>query len=605
MADLKEKAGVPAETKKLPPEVIRKMFPTFANLDLTTEDVNALGQGEQQNLLNKLDYRRKYQLLRKSGDMVRLLRQMPAEDLFFTIEAAGRTDAIDLVLAASPDQLTRIFDLTCWDADRFDPDELLDWFGYMIQIDLERAMKKLRTMDVKLIILMLSKYIRVIRMEWSDDRKELQNKQLITMDGDIYQFEVLDVESTNLERLDVFLKALYRQDLELYNTIMETLIWELPSNLEEANFRSHSDRMADHGYPDYLDAITVFAKINPKVVKIRVAKEPQGKKEVRETGSSLPAFYGNFLNNESYLTSLLSKIDQEALAGLRDELVHLVNRTLVARKALTDLEQLKETLKETHRTLSLGIEYLSDGSLDRAQEIIGRTTLSEVFRIGHSLTLELGKRASAFHEREIEQHSLRGMSLISSPSREVLTALMRRPPLYYAGATPGSTEMITRHFENMAELERAEVLLGRIEFLFDLIFHRLAVSHEEAIKGRFDVGLDPLDPDIRLIKIFMTVFANAQLGQEPTYRPIPQQDLGKLLSGWLIQSGETYRAVEGFEDILRSWLDGYAKGATEEYRFLAGEWARQTAAIFKHLASEIGGTDHQGTISMSQILLME
>lgn len=98
MDDTKEKPEVIAQTKKLPPEVIRKMFPTFADLDLTTEDVDALGLSEQRNLLDRLDYRRKYQLLRKSGDMVRLLRQMTAEDLFFTIEAAGRTDAMDLVL---------------------------------------------------------------------------------------------------------------------------------------------------------------------------------------------------------------------------------------------------------------------------------------------------------------------------------------------------------------------------------------------------------------------------------------------------------------------------------------------------------------------------
>jgi|GEM_PF-2742392 len=593
--------NIAQKSKQLPAEQIRRMFPTYANLDLSEKEVNALSNVERLDLLNHLDYRKKYQLLRKTDEMVRLMRQMPAEDLFFTVEAAGRTDAMDMILAATPNQLTQIYDMTCWDSDNFNEDELLDWIGYMIQIDMERAIRKLRTVDITLIILMISKYIKVWRHDWSDDRNAEHIMKLMTFD-DVYHFEILDPQSKKNERLAVFLKALYRLDLKLYTEIMETLVWELSSNLEEHNYRLRADRMSDQGYPEYLDSIGLFTRVSPAQEKKKFTDEPLVKKEIRPVEQTLPVFYAEIIKNESFLTETLAALPDQVRLSIRNELVFLANRMLVARKCLADLERAKTTLDETHRTCSLGLQYLAEGDINRALAALVKLPLTKIFQVGHSLTLDLGQRAQNFHANYIENVSLRAMSLISSPAREVLTSLMRKPPLYYAGADPDSPSMDAKPFESHEELERASLLLSRVEFLFDLHFNVLALNAAEIVKGRMDIGLDPLDPDMRLVKVFLTVFANADLGLEASYSPLEKDKFSEFLMKWTTSTGSSLQLNEDFAIQLLKWLNGYIQTKGENYQYLASEWARQCSAVLAHLVQDAKGTDWREAISLSQVL---
>lgn len=589
--------------KHLLPEQIRQLFPAYANLSLSEEEVNALTQSERVNLLNNLDYRKKYQLLRKTDDMVRLLRQMPAEDLFFTVEAAGRTDAMDMILSATPNQLTQIFDITCWDSNEFNEDELLDWIGYMLQIDQERAIRKLRTIDITIITLMLSKYIKVWRHEWSDDRNAEHIIKLMTFD-DVYHFEILDPSSPKNERLAVFLKALYRIDFRLYTQIMETLVWELTSNLEEHNFRLRSDRLSDQGYPEYLDAISIFTRVNPADEKKKFEEQPLVRKQVKSIETTLPVFYAEMFSNESFLTKAISSLPEEVRFAIRDELVFLSNKMLVARKSLTDLEKVKSTLDEAHKTTSLGLEYLAENDINRALAALIKLPLSKIFQIGYSLVMDLAKRAADIHAGYIESAGLRAMSLVSSPTREVLSALLRKPPLYYSGADPESGMMEAKPFESGSELERSSMLLSRLEFLFDLHFNVLALDVSEIIKGRLDIGLDPLDPDMRMIKVFLTVFANSNLGHEAVYQVLSKDDFSKFLEKWIVENQGGFELKTEFASELANWLNKYLVGKHENYRYLANEWARQSSAIFAHLAKEIHGTNFKEAVSLSQVLLI-
>jgi len=595
--------NITAQGKKLPPEVIRQMFPAYANLALSEEEVNALSQKERVELLNNLDYRKKYQLLRKTDDMVRLLRQMPAEDLFFTTEAAGRTDSMDLILSSTPQQLTQIFDMTCWEGDNFSEDELLDWIGYMVQIDMERAIRKLRTVDITLIILMLSKYIKVWRTEWSDDRNADYVDKLMTFD-DVYHFEILDPETPKNMRLAVFLKALYRLDLKLYTNIMETLVWELSSNLEEHNFRLRADRMSDQGYPEYLDSIGIFAKVNPVIEKKKFEKEPLKQKEIRPVESTLPVFYAEILKKESFLTRSLAALPDDVRLSIRNELVFLANKMLVARKSLTDLERAKAALEETHQTTSLGLEYLAEADINRALAALIKLPLTKVFQIGHSLTLDLTSHAHDFHANYIENVSLRAMSLISSPGREVLTSLLRKPPLFYTGADPENNSMDSKPFESLREIEIASMNISRIEFLFDLHFNVLALNATEIVKGRMDVGLDPLDPDMRLLKVFITVFANADLGLEALYTPLEKDKLSEFLKKWTTLQNDSLKLNDDFAETVNSWLAGYIQQKDENYQYLASEWARQCSAVMSQIVTQAKGYEWREAISLSQVLLM-
>lgn len=585
----------------LAPEQIRRLFPTYANLELSDAEINALALPKQAELLAGLNYRQKYQLLRKSDETVRLLRQMSPEDLFFTVEAAGRTDAMDLVLSATPEQLTHILDMTCWDKDEFEPGEMLDWLGYMIQVDPERAMGKLRTLDTELVLLMLARFIRVRRMEWSDDRRELE-ENFFSLD-DFFQFEFVDPESSQNERLHVFLKTLYTLNHELYKTILEALIWELPSNLEEHGLRSRSERMADRGYPEYLDALGLFAQIDPAAFKRRLTGLER-EKPVVALDAGLPVYYGELLDDRSFLARVLAQVPQTVQNTLHAELVYLANRLIVARRSLTDLERVRDALAEVRQTLSLGLDYLSDGDAGTAAGLLPRVAMSEIFRAGFWLTMALHTRTRMFFERHLDALGQRGKSLLAPTARETLTALLRKPPLYFTGADPACALPETRPFAALSELHQAERQLARTEFLFDFHFVTLALNPAELVKGVYDIRIDELDPDIRLAKVFLTTYARARLGGEARYLPLSRGEFEEFLSQTLVPAPRGFTLREDFGDALAQWVGHYVASKPPAYQELAQQWAGQVAGLYGNMAQDISGLESRQAISLSRLLLV-
>ncbi len=584
-------------------EAIAEMFPTYANLNLSEAEINALDFSGRCELLSDLNYRHKYQLLRRADDTGELVRSMPAEDLFFTMEVAGRTDAIDLFMEATPAQMTHIFDLTCWHNDDMIAEELLDWLGYMVMIDPSDAMDKLEQLDSEILIAMLSKQIRVHRFEWSDDRRYIDDDSLFSFD-DIYLFELLDPENNRNERLSVFLQMLYRLKFDLYQTVMETLVWELSSNLEELTYRAHSDRMSDNGYPEYLDSISLFAPLNPEALRKKVASMSPQPKRVAGGRENVPAFFGKMLDADSFLVRVLLQGDDDLRERIQPELVILGNRILIARKALDDIDKVHDALDEAQYTSSVGLEWLSEQDPKRAGELLLSLPLVEIFRCGYSLVLQLQKKAADFRRNQLEPYGQKIMGLISSPTRETLMALAQRPPLYFEGQSLRQTP-ISRPFRALAEIEKVQVLLARIEFLFDLHFRLLAQDIKQILQGHAPINLEPLDPDIRFVKIFLTLCAHGLQGQEAAYRPLDTDSFEAFLTQWLEPRSEGgFQVREELYAEVQTWLNRYLAAESEQYQYLAQQWAQRTVGVLNQLAAELRELSSRMAISLSQVLLL-
>ena len=583
---------------------IEDLFPTYANLRLGEEEVNALTVKERQELLSRLDYRRKYQLLRSADDLPELLAGLSPEDFFFTIESAGRTDAMDLVLSATPAQLSHTLDVSCWTRNDFHPEELLDWLGNMIQQDPDECVARLRDLDPELLMLTLGRYVAVRRPEWTEDRSYIDDNRYFSLD-DQNLLELVEPENPRNERAMVLLQMLYRLDIEHFRYLMEALLWELPSNLEEHALRSRADRMIGRGYPEYLESIALFSPADPEKLKTAILTRTWPEKRPPKGKESLPVFYRHFLSGGSFLFRVLKELDDADQERIRTELVFLANRILVAREALSDLEKVRESLTEAHHTLSLGLEFASEGRIERGLEILRRAPAGEVFRVGYNLTLNLHKQAKHFEESHLARHR-RALSLLGTPTREVLMGLLRKPPLYYTGAEPGELRPETRLFASHLEIERAAAWLERAVFLFDLHFRLMGLRMDQVFEGASSIGVEPLEADQRLLKIFFTAYANLYLEGKLQYRPISRENFERLLSDWLQPAGAgAYALRPDFGRDLNAWMFSMVVNEPEAYRQLASDWAVGALRIIERLASELETLTHSGAIRLSRVLLLE
>lgn len=575
----------------------------YANLALTDEEVNDLPDQARQALLETLDYRRKYQLIRKVDDGETLLRLMTPEDLLFTIESAGRTDCMDLVLATTPLQLSALMDLTCWRADQFSPDEAIDWVGYMIQYDPARAIERLPDLPREWLLMTMAHHIRVRRFDWSDDRREMDEDGLYTLD-DYYYYELVDAENPRNERFTVFMQMFYKLDFELYRECMEALIWELPSTLEEESFRLHVERMLDLGYPEYHDALSLLAPLDPIAEKRAFDGSVTEDKGPTANTRRMPVFYSRLAGEGAFLASAFKLLPSDKADSLTDELVGLGNRLLVIRMAVANLNEAQAALELARGLLSLGLEFMADGDPQRGANALLRYSIQQLFRIGYSLTLILNHQALAFNSSQMKPRGARVMSLVSSESKDVILALLPRPPLFHPTllGAPGEPP---RPFSSLSDLRLTANLLARLELLFGLHFRLLAQPDTAVFGPEHAIDLEPLSPEARFVKLFSTLAAKAVLGAEVLYSPLSEEELRRLLPlAFEAKEGGGCRLREDYKARVRSWLSPLVAKENEEFRAAALAFAERTLAALEEEAAVLPEPSPKAAVALSRVWLL-
>ncbi len=179
---------------------------------------------------------------------------------------------------------------------------------------------------------------------------------------------------------------------------MDEIYWGVEAELEEQAYRFRSARLADRGFPEYFDAQTVFAYLEP-------AGLPQDSSAISVAGARWrstirtccrrgwrPRCRG--AENSLFNAALTAGFAAQGKRQLRSEMATVSNQVLVARSVdFGDLEAVRVAVEMTHNYMNLALEHLAGGDLKIAIEHLRDTHLQQLFRLGVSLTIDLRKRA--------------------------------------------------------------------------------------------------------------------------------------------------------------------------------------------------------------------
>src|SRR4051794_16639504 len=100
-------------------------------------------------------------------DLTRAIPRLPPEVLHRVIAVCGLEDCSEVVALATPEQLSRVFDLDLWRPDRpglderFDADRFALWLAVLAEHDPAVAALKLAGMDVDLLVTAFAQHLRV------------------------------------------------------------------------------------------------------------------------------------------------------------------------------------------------------------------------------------------------------------------------------------------------------------------------------------------------------------------------------------------------------------------------------------------------------------
>lgn len=351
-----------------------------------------------------------------------IVRNLPPIELFFTLKGSSLDLAVELLSYAKGTQIQFLFDFDCWYKDRLKAERVASWIILLFEAGEDKVLEWLTIADWDFLIALMQKFIRIHKRP--DDVDLLEAYDYLppyTLD-DVYFVEFKD------ERLEFYFRRiieLIRETWpETYFALMESLIWEIPSDVEERAFRFRNGRLADEGIPDYYTALEVYTYIHPKKLsKVDYKSLPEGEpeEEERETALYLIPYEGP---EDLLVQKALSLIkDPQVLSRIQRELAWLATKViLVDHPVIDEVEEVRKGIHKMWCGLNLGLEYLAEGNPEAAKELLKNHYLEEIFRVSRTALRELRKFA---------------LSLLNN--KEFNVALLKYLDQPYAGYLKGIT----------------------------------------------------------------------------------------------------------------------------------------------------------------------
>ena len=509
------------------------MPPSPANMP-TAREFAALSRSAQLDILRRASSRQKLQLLIDAADGEALLAEMPAQDLYLLACELGAEQIPELLEMASAEQWQAFFDFDCWEGDAFAADAARSWLAVLLVGKPSRVVAVLQEIDFELLTLILQREVRVLsgpedlEQEGADDYGPRRDC------GYVVDFRDEDGAKLYGELID----RLFRQAPEFCRELLEAGRAEGASLLEEEVYQQRTGRLLDQGLPEPHAARAIYAWLDPAAfAQRREPKLPLG-------GGATGIAPGAALQLARPGGVLGKVLDAGIDAQTAWELASLVNKVIMAERVdLGDLAAVRSLTARSYALLNLALEYLAGNDVAVASRCLQQEYAEQLFRLGHSLTLNLQRRAGAVRQAPCGAY-------LDGPYRQLVEALLQTPP-QFAEVLVRPDRGGGRLFATLREVRLVEEWLARLE------------AQRRLFEDHFPFRLPPADDwkltgchpghgrELTLSTIFLTALANRLLQRQFVPQPLSPGELPELHA--LISRG---RGVDPqLRTQTRAWLE--------------------------------------------------
>jgi hypothetical protein len=413
--------------------------------------------------------KQKLDLLIDAPDPGALVRSLPAEELYFALLEIGPDDAAEIVAMAAPEQFRHFIDMAAWRASDEGPSPraLVHWLRLArISGNDEAYREKLAALDAELLSLLLRRELRVHDLS-EEEGVQPANPGMAFYTPDS-RFLVEFTGAAELAVMRQLVEDLYERDPFAAGRLLESIRWEVPTEMEESARRWREGRLRDAGVPSLEEAVSFYA---------RPALRPE---------ATLPQSDGQALAapQRPLLEAALELLEGDELERAEESATYAANAALVAsRVRLDDADEVRAQLANARATLSLGLELLSAGDPARAARALVDKPVREIFQAAMGEAYRLQSRA-----RKIAQSArlpqAQSATLLDEPLEGALQALLAQRPAF---REPGQRP---RAFASRADLARASSLLDDAEATLALL-DALGLSPPKVGPLAEEAGLGP------------------------------------------------------------------------------------------------------------------
>jgi hypothetical protein len=427
----------------------------------------------------------KLDLLLSAPDPVALVQALPEQDLYLALLEIGLDDGRELVSLASPSQFRHFIDMACWPARGEagpDPSRVLRFLMLARSTEasstaaLERYREKLAELDAELLALVLRHELTVHELGDDNPDPDLANpgSTYRTPEGRyLIEFNRGDEHYPQLKAL---LDDLYAVDVLGTTRMLESLRWEMPTELEESERRWRSGRLRDQGIPELEEALSFYAR-PPRKAATRPPEAPAQTTAAAAPGQGapLPAAAAQALiaprEGPPLLERALARLATEERARAEESIVYAANAAVVAGGAEPDdLRAVRDAIEGARATLSLGLELSSQGDEARAARILAEVPVKQIFQTAMAEVYRLQTRARAV-QKKARLPQAQSVTLLDPPLAGAVDALAADRPLFVDAdaAVAAGARRRPRALASRADIARAEALLDEAEATIQLL----------------------------------------------------------------------------------------------------------------------------------------
>jgi len=472
-----------------------------------------------------------------------LVQQLPELDVFLTVKEVGEEDSLDLISLTTAEQFQYILDLDLWKRDRLEPEKILHWMEILIESGDQKVAQFIHSTDPELIVLLLKRFLRVMTSE--REPVEVGDRlPLFTLD----QHYFIDFKGKGVREIfQPFLEIFYRVDEKGYRRLMDYLIVELESELEETGYRLRNNRLADHGFPDFEEALEIYSFVNPD--SLTGEKMNPQIRDLGKTEKESPTFYLAFRNESPLLSSVLSRIGPLEQDRLSQEITSLCNKAIVAEGLdLSNIAGMERVIRKVYHYLNLGLQYLSMEEEGRAFEFVRSLPMQRLFQCGVGTTILLRRKAESILKGPWFSGRQENLVLLDAPHFEKFEGILRKRPAFYRDG-------VYEDFKNLQDLKEAENFLEFVETVVNFLRKELNVSPQELVEMDFKDYHPEAWREMTLSTIFLTSLANQILKGSFRFEAIESDRLTDFLFQ-VFERGAQEKGVIKMEikNGLRDWF---------------------------------------------------
>jgi hypothetical protein len=532
-------------------------------------------------------------------DAPELIAALPVQGFVTVARKLRAEQRLDLLLPhASAEQIVGIFDLDGWEQDRLAVVRAREWLDRIVEAYTEgnasrgRLVDLMHSTEVEMWILATSAATAVADLEPDDDE---QRMQVLEDMASLQIWETPDGQHIVGVPNDEFgnaalrvLEAVYDDSMVEGRKLVSAIKWSIHSELEEDLLRWRRGRLADLGFPEWEEAMKLFAPLGHEAVMGRDG-EAERKRNLPFVPGLAPALRSEGKDLLRRVMQVLS--DEEYDLRLREFLL-LANELMAAQRFEPGDEVLQQrAVDQARATLNLACELLVAREAPEDPEgfiaaRIASVGLRKLFRYGYGPLHKLRKAALALHKAG--QVSLREVgSLLDRPWGPALVAFVRwYPELPVESATnkPGA-KLATRPLRTLGDLARATSLMSEAEALGRLTFAAQGYAVDPIWLTRVD------EPSrIHLGDLIRTAMICSRLLESTEFRPLGPDDLLAARDDLLVDDRPIPELREEFE------AKAAALGVAERAEALA-------EVLLPRLAMELVGLepDLDGKIDLTKV----